>query len=100
MNSGTPNPLPRPPGELEQLEKVWEVPKGWRLFSAVNNTQIGLFYIGAALLFLILGGVLALVMRMQLAVPDNDLVDYDTYNQLFTMYGSVMMFLFAVPVIE
>jgi cytochrome c oxidase subunit I+III len=96
----TPNSLPRPDGELERLQKVWEVPKGWRLFSAVNNTQIGLFYIGAALLFLILGGILALVMRTQLAVPDNDLVDHDTYNQLFTMHGSVMMFLFAVPVIE
>lgn len=95
-----PNPLPRPPDELERLEKVWEPPKGWRLLSAVNNTWIGLFYIGAALLFLVLGGILALVMRTQLAVPENDLVDYDLYNQLFTMHGSVMMFLFAVPVIE
>ena len=47
-----------------------------------------------------LGGILALLMRTQLAVPDNDLVDHDLYNQLFTMHGSVMMFLFAVPVIE
>ena len=82
------------------MEKVWEPPQGWRIFSAVNNTWIGLFYTGAALLFLVLGGVLALLMRMQLAAPENDLVDYDTYNQLFTMHGSVMMFLFAVPVIE
>jgi cytochrome c oxidase subunit I+III len=95
-----PNPLPRPPGELAALERVWRAPRGWRRLSAVNNTQIGLFYIGAALLFLLLGGVLALVMRAQLALPDNDLVDYDTYNQLFTMHGSVMMFLFAVPVVE
>jgi cytochrome c oxidase subunit I+III len=96
----TPNPLPRPAGEQEQLARVWQPPRGWRLLSAVNNTYIGLFYIGAALLFMVLGGVLALLMRTQLAVPDNDLVDYDTYNQLFTMHGSVMMFLFAVPVIE
>jgi cytochrome c oxidase subunit I+III len=95
-----PNPLPRPPGEREALERIWEVPRGWRIFSAVNNTQIGLLYIGTALLFLVLGGVLALLMRTQLAVPDNDLVDYDTYNQLFTMHGTVMMFLFAVPVVE
>lgn len=95
-----PNSLPRPEGELERLEKVWDPPKGWRLLSAVNNTWIGLFYIGAALLFLVLGGILALLMRTQLAVPENDLVDYDLYNQLFTMHGSVMMFLFAVPVIE
>ncbi|MGH8176398.1 MAG: cytochrome c oxidase subunit I [Steroidobacter sp.] len=92
--------MPRPADELERLEKIWEPPKGWRLASAVNNTWIGLFYIGAALLFLVLGGVLALLMRLQLVTPQNTLVDYDLYNQLFTMHGSVMMFLFAVPVIE
>jgi cytochrome c oxidase subunit I+III len=95
-----PNSLPRPQGELEALERVWEPPKGWRLVTAVNNTWIGLFYIGAALLFLVLGGALALLMRLQLAQPENHLVDYDLYNQLFTMHGSVMMFLFAVPVVE
>ncbi len=97
---GLPNSLPRPPGELQQLESVWEPPKGWRILSAVNNTWIGLFYVGAALLFLVLGGILALMMRLQLAVPENDLIDFDLYNQLFTMHGSVMMFLFAVPVVE
>ena len=95
-----PNPLPRPADELERLEEVWEPPKGWKILSAVNNTWIGLFYIGAALLFLVLGGVLALLMRVQLAVPENNVVDFDLYNQLFTMHGSVMMFLFAVPVVE
>jgi cytochrome c oxidase subunit I+III len=95
-----PNPLPRPPDELAQLERAWQPPRGWRLLSAVNNTYIGLFYVGTALLFLVLGGVLALLMRTQLAVPMNDLVGHDLYNQLFTMHGSVMMFLFAVPVIE
>jgi cytochrome c oxidase subunit I+III len=95
-----PNSLPRPPEELAQLEEAWKPPRGWRLLSAVNNTYIGLFYIGAALLFLVLGGILALLMRTQLALPENDLLGRDTYNQLFTMHGSVMMFLFAVPVIE
>ena len=95
-----PNSLPRPPGELEQLEAIWAPPRGWRMLTAVNNTYIGLMYVGAAILFLVLGGILALIMRTQLAVPDNDLVDFDRYNQLFTMHGSVMMFLFAVPVVE
>lgn len=98
--SALPNALPRPAQELAQLEQIWQPPKGWRMLSAVNNTYIGLFYVGAALLFLVLGGILALLMRTQLAVPENDFVDYDLYNQLFTMHGSVMMFLFAVPVIE
>ncbi len=95
-----PNPLPRPPDELARLQQVWQPPRGWRLLSAVNNTYIGMFYIGAALLFLVLGGILALLMRTQLAVPENDFLGPDTYNQFFTMHGSVMMFLFAVPVVE
>ena len=95
-----PNPLPRPADELGRLEAVWAQPKGWRAITDVNNTHIGLFYLGTAVLFLVLGGVLALVMRAQLAVPGNTLVGPETYNQLFTMHGSVMMFLFAVPVVE
>src|SRR5687768_15339129 len=95
-----PNSLPRPADELEQLQRVWRRPRGWWSLTQVNNTAVGLWYIGAALLFLLLGGILALIMRTQLAVPGNDLVDHDLYNQLFTMHGSVMMFLFAVPVVE
>ncbi|MET0311219.1 MAG: cbb3-type cytochrome c oxidase subunit I [Burkholderiaceae bacterium] len=95
-----PNSLPRPPGERERLAAAWEPPKGWRLLSAVNNTQIGVFYIATALLFFVLAGALALLMRAQLAVPGNDLISAGTYNQLFTMHGTVMMFLFAVPIVE
>jgi cytochrome c oxidase subunit I+III len=95
-----PNPLPRPPGELQRLRDAWHSPTGWRRFSAVNNTFIGQLYIGTAFLFMLLGGALALVMRTQLALPEAGLVGADTYNQLFTMHGTVMMFLFAVPVVE
>lgn len=35
------NPVPRPPGELEELERIWATPKGWRIVTAVNNTVIG-----------------------------------------------------------
>lgn len=95
------NPLPRPAGEREALEKAWKPPPaGWRRLSAVNNTYIGLFYVGTALLFFVLAGVLGLVMRAQLAVPQANLVSAATYNQIFTMHGTVMMFLFAVPVVE
>ena len=95
-----PNALPRPPDELRRLEAVWESPQGWRAITDVNNTRIGLLYLGTALVFLVLGGLLGLVMRAQLAVPGNTVVGPDTYNQVFTMHGSVMMFLFAVPVVE
>ncbi|CAN7341529.1 cbb3-type cytochrome c oxidase subunit I [Pseudoduganella sp. LjRoot289] len=98
--STLPNSLPRPPGELEQLEKAWRTPSGWRFLSTVNNTNIGRLYLATALLFFVLAGVLGLLMRLQLAVPDNTLLDAATYNQVFTMHGTVMMFLFAIPVVE
>ncbi|MDQ3561199.1 MAG: cbb3-type cytochrome c oxidase subunit I, partial [Pseudomonadota bacterium] len=95
-----PNPTPRPPEELEQLKRIWASPKGWRIITDVNNTVVGLAYVGTALLFFILAGILALIMRAQLARPESDLVGHDLYNQLFTMHGTVMMFLFAVPAVE
>ena len=95
-----PSRLPRPPGELAQLERAWKTPSGWRYLSAVNNSHVGLFYIATALLFFLLAGVLGLMIRAQLALPDNALMSPQTYNQVFTMHGTVMMFLFAVPVVE
>jgi cytochrome c oxidase subunit I+III len=95
-----PNALPRPAGEREALERAWRPPTGWRRPTAVNNNIIGPYYLATALLFFVGAGVLALVMRAQLAVPGNTLVTEATYNQLFTMHGTVMMFLFAVPVVE
>jgi len=98
--TGLPNPLPRPPGELEQLRKIWALPRGLRLLTEYNNNFIGGLYVATAFLFFVLAGVLALLMRTQLAVPQNTLVGPELYNQLFTMHGTIMMFLFAVPVVE
>jgi cytochrome c oxidase subunit I+III len=95
-----PNPDPRPEGELQDLERIWQPPKGFRMVTAVNNTYVGVWYVGTALLFFVLAGVLAMIMRTQLAVPDNNLVSPSLYNQLFTMHGTMMMFLFAVPAVE
>ena len=95
-----PNPTPRPAAELEELKRIWQPPSGWRFITVVNNNYVGAFYVGTALLFFLLGGILALLMRTQLAVPGNDFVDHELYNQLFTMHGTVMMFLFAVPAVE
>ncbi|HEX5733575.1 MAG TPA: cytochrome c oxidase subunit I [Blastocatellia bacterium] len=101
-----PGPLREaPPKELqraqeERLLKAWKVPEGWRYWSEVNNTEVGLWYTIATCLFFLFGGVLALLMRIQLAVPGNDFLSAETYNQVFTLHGSVMMFLFAVPIFE
>jgi cytochrome c oxidase subunit I+III len=95
-----PNSLPRPAHELEQLRSAWRTPSGLRFLTVVNNSYIGVFYVAAAFLFFLLAGFLALLMRTQLAVPDNTLVGPTLYSQLFTMHGTTMMFLFAVPAVE
>ena len=101
-----PEPLPHAPpeavrrGQEARLRAAWAAPKKWRYWSAVNNTEVGKWYTAASFAFFLFAGMLALVMRAQLAVPDNDLVSAELYNQLFTMHGSVMMFLFAVPIFE
>jgi len=86
--------------EERQLAKVWEPPKGWRYFSDVNNSTIGVWYISTAFAFMLFGGALALLIRLQLAVPENTLLSANLYNQVFTLHGTVMMFLFAVPIFE
>jgi cytochrome c oxidase subunit I+III len=85
---------------LERLERVWKQPSGLRHFSAVNNTSVGVWYIATAFAFFLFAGLLALLIRAQLAVPENDLVTAETYNQVFTLHGTVMMFLFAIPIFE
>jgi cytochrome c oxidase subunit I+III len=95
-----PHNVPRPPGEKQELERIWQIPTGWRILSAVNNSVIGLFYLGAAIIFFLLAGTLGLLIRVQLAVPENDFLGQDLYNQIFTMHGTTMMFLFAVPAVE
>ncbi len=94
------NRLPRPDGELARLRAAWSPPTGWRVVASVNNVFIGKLYIATAFVFLLLGGVLALLMRAQLAAPSQTLIDAPLFQQLFTMHGTVMMFLFAVPMVE
>ncbi len=86
--------------EEAQMRAVWATPGGWRYWTSVNNTQVGLWYGSAAFAFMLFAGLLALVVRAQLAVPENDLISANLYNQAFTLHGTVMMFLFAVPIFE
>ena len=84
-----------------RLATTWSTPPGllgW--LSTVDHKRVGRRYIVTAFIFLLLGGVLAIAMRLQLARPENRLLGPDLYNQVFTMHGSNMMFLFAVPVME
>jgi heme/copper-type cytochrome/quinol oxidase subunit 1 len=77
MRDSLPNPLPRPAGELDALRRIWARPTGLRAVTVINNNYLGILYVGAAFLFFVLGGILALLMRAQLAVPQNELVGPD-----------------------
>jgi len=84
-----------------RLTRLWASPKGLiGFFSTTDHKVVGRRYIVTAFVFLVLAGLNAVVMRLQLAQPDNDLVGPKLYNELFTVHGTTMMFLFAVPVME
>lgn len=83
------------------LTAIWRSEPGWRgTFRSVNHSDIGKRFIVAAFGFFAIGGVLAMLIRAQLATPHSAFVGPEVYNQLFTMHGSVMMFLFAIPMFE
>ncbi len=88
-------------GLVHALDVTWGTRRGfWGAIATVDHKVIARRYIVTAFVFLMLGGVLALAMRLQLAQPEARIIDPDRYNQIFTMHGSNMMFLFAVPVME
>ncbi|HEY3529696.1 MAG TPA: cytochrome c oxidase subunit I [Nocardioides sp.] len=80
------------------LDELWEEEPGLLGFlTTVNHKRIGRRYLVTAALFFLFAGVSALVMRTQLAVPDNHLVSPEEYDQLFTLHGTAMIFFFATP---
>ena len=88
-------PQPGPP------EEVWNTRPGfWGWVGAVNHKQVGTRFLLTAFGFFLIGGAQAVVMRTQLGTPESTVLDPQTYNQLFTMHGTTMLFLFAVPVTE
>jgi cytochrome c oxidase subunit I+III len=91
--------------DLPRLEaallETWKTPSGfWGALATVDHKIIGRRYIFTAFVFLALGGVLSILLRLQLAQPEARVLGPDRYNQIFTMHGANMMFLFAVPVME
>ncbi|MGN6468760.1 MAG: cytochrome c oxidase subunit I [Rhizobiaceae bacterium] len=84
-----------------RLSETWKTPKGiYGWLATVDHKLIGRRYIVTAFFFLVLAGLSALAMRFQLASPEAGRIGPDLYDQLFTMHGTTMMFLFAVPVME
>src|SRR5919106_6831378 len=65
--------------------------------TTVDHKRIGILYGVTAFLFLLIGGIEALLIRIQLAVPENTFLTFDEYNQIFTMHGVTMIFLVVMP---
>jgi cytochrome c oxidase subunit 1 len=87
--------------EITLLERVWRHPRGiFGWLSYTTHQAIGLRYIITAFIMLLIGGIEILLVRLQLARPNNTFLRPDFYNQMFTTHGTTMMFLFAVPVME
>ncbi|MCM2474502.1 cytochrome c oxidase subunit I [Rhizobium sp. CG5] len=83
-----------------QLDAIWNSGTGWRRFAAVNHNVIGKRFMITALVFFAIGGFLGMLIRAQLATANNAFMDAAQYAQVFTMHGTIMMFLFAIPFFE
>ncbi|MDQ3586832.1 MAG: cytochrome c oxidase subunit I [Actinomycetota bacterium] len=82
------------------MHGIPDEPKGWLSWlTTTDHKRIGVMYLYATFIWFILGGVMALIMRLQLAQPDNTLLSSETYNSLVSMHGVTMIFLFIVPVL-
>ncbi|MDP2355149.1 MAG: cytochrome c oxidase subunit I [Beijerinckiaceae bacterium] len=83
------------------LDVIWRSRPGWRgVLTNVNHSDVGLRFMITACVYFAIGGILSMMIRAQLATPRSAFVGPEIYNQLFTMHGSLMMFLFAIPFIE
>lgn len=84
-----------------RLEEIWERPHClWGWLASVDHKEIGHRYIATAVLFLLVGGIEALILRLQLARPDQALVTPEVFNQIFTMHGATMIYWYAAPILS
>ena len=84
-----------------RLTELWETTKsiyGW--LATVDHKELGIRYIVTALIFLVAGGIEALILRIQLAQPNLDVISPEAYNQIFTMHGVTMIFWYASPILS
>jgi len=92
---------PATPAQVRTVEEIWkEEPGLWGFLTSVDHKDIGKRYIVTAFAFLALGGIEAAVMRAQLARPDQHLLSPEQYDQLFSMHGMTMIFLYAMPILS
>src|SRR6202161_1246363 len=79
-------------------KNLWlETVQDW--VTTVDHKKIGIMYIAYALIFLVIAGIEALLMRIQLFLPNNHFVSPQTFNRLFTMHGTTMVFFVGMPIL-
>ncbi len=84
----------------ETYESYLTYPKGIKSWLyTLDHKRIGLMYLFAVMFFFFIGGVFAILIRLELLTPAETIVDADTYNQFFTLHGAIMIFLFIIPAI-
>jgi cytochrome c oxidase subunit 1 len=79
------------PARAGVIRRPTEITGWWSWFTTVDHKKIGLLYGFSAFAFFLIGGIEALLIRSQLAKPDNTLLNADQYNQIFTMHGVTMI---------
>ena len=89
----------QPDSIVARLDRIWSDPAGISGFlSTVDHKRIGKRYLVTSLVFMVIAGIEAMLMRTQLAFPGNDVLSPQLYNQLMTMHGTTMIFLFNTPI--
>ncbi|MFO1458749.1 MAG: cytochrome c oxidase subunit I [Verrucomicrobiota bacterium] len=97
MNSTSPSASLTPAVESDSRRTVLEILHSWVV--TVDHKKLGLMYISYGLLFFVVAGLEACLMRLQLAFPNNTLVSPQVFNQLFTLHGTTMVFLVGMPIL-
>jgi cytochrome c oxidase subunit I len=89
-------PIAQPHAEVQRLPLLVQL-HDWVV--TVDHKRLGLMYICTGLVFFVVGGIEAAIMRWQLAFPHHNMVSPEVFNRLFTMHGTTMVFLFGMPLI-
>ena len=85
--------------EVPAYPLTWKRGRFFSWVTTVDHKRIGILYIATSLAFFVAGGIMALLMRAQLATPNEHFITREDYNQLFTMHGTTMIFLVVVPIL-
>src|SRR5262245_39935713 len=83
-----------------ELAAIWATGPGLQRLASVNHSVIGLRVMVTAFVFFAIAGLLGMLTRVQLATPAGAFMRAETYNQVFTLHGSAMLFLFVIPMLE